>query len=104
MEQLSINSHQQLRRFPIIGLCSVNISVVYFVPLSVGMPGHTVSETTSAAHFHHIFFPHCGDWLFQCQPVKDGAHIKPLFNVNESNLTMKLFPAKYYEQAILLKQ
>ena len=48
------------------------------------MPGHTASETTSVAHVHHIFFPRCGDWLFQYQPVKDGAHVIPLFNINNT--------------------
>ena len=55
-------------------LSSINISAVYTVPPLVSMPGHRVSETTSVAHFHHIFFPRYGDWLSQYQPVNDGVH------------------------------
>jgi len=46
------------------------------------MPRHKVSETTSEEHIHHIFFPHCEDWLSLYQPVNDGVRecVTPLFN------------------------
>lgn len=47
------------------------------------MPAHRVSGTTSAAHIHHIFFPHCEDGLSQYQPVNDGVQkcVIPLANL-----------------------